>query len=188
MAIVHVVILFRCLRGGLTLGPATQALVGSDGDETAHQFGTIECRARGATVADRTAAAAAARPAVATRAAARRRRNQARRRPQRVGADHLDLHRFPFWTPGAIQPSLGLTGKDPVGLLAPAQLILGLAVRCEEEWKRILPNGRGDAPSVKVLPRVLADRVGLTSGLSQALSRVGFDPVYDRGGGQGRMG
>jgi DDE family transposase len=32
-----------------------------------------------------------------------------------------------------------------------------------------------------VLPRLLADRVGLTSGLAAAVARAGFDPVRDRG-------
>lgn len=32
-----------------------------------------------------------------------------------------------------------------------------------------------------VLPRLLADRVGLTTGLSEAVARKGFSPAYDRG-------
>ena len=32
-----------------------------------------------------------------------------------------------------------------------------------------------------MLPRLLADRVGLSAGLSRAVSRSGFTPVHDRG-------
>ena len=32
-----------------------------------------------------------------------------------------------------------------------------------------------------VLPRLLADRVALTSGLSEVMARAGFVPGYDRG-------
>ena len=33
-----------------------------------------------------------------------------------------------------------------------------------------------------VLPRLLADRVGLTAGLSGAVARAGFTPLRDRAG------
>ena len=52
-------------------------------------------------------------------------------------------------------------------------------------WSQGLKVRVGGAGTVAhagiVLPRLLADRVGLTSGLSGALARVGFIPGRDRG-------
>ena len=52
-------------------------------------------------------------------------------------------------------------------------------------WSQGLSVEVGGAGTVAqagiVLPRLLADRVGLTTGLSGALARVGFTPLRDRG-------
>jgi hypothetical protein len=61
----------------------------------------------------------------------------------------------------------------------------GLGVDPALGWSQGLSVEVGGAGTVAqagiVLPRLLADRVGLTTGLSGALARVGFTPLRDRG-------
>jgi hypothetical protein len=61
----------------------------------------------------------------------------------------------------------------------------GLGVDPALGWSRGLSVEVGGAGTVAqagiVLPRLLADRVGLTTGLSGVLARAGFTPLRDRG-------